>query len=177
MNLHDLLPLPFSDEALEHVLRRLRTAVTMTDVPIVLENPTYYSRMPGATMSEVAFLNTLVRESGCGLLLDVNNVYVNSQNHGFDPEAFIRELSLDSVQQIHLAGHTRSHDIIIDTHVGPIPEAVWSLYRYTIQKAGRVIPTLIEWDDQIPSLDTVVDELDRARSEAARALARLTVAA
>jgi uncharacterized protein (UPF0276 family) len=172
----DLLALPCSDEALEHVLRRIATAQSMTDVPLVFENPTYYARMPGATMSEAQFLAE-VAKSSAGLLLDVNNVYVNSQNHGFDPEAFLRSLPLDHVRQIHLAGHTRWPDVIVDTHVGPIPEEVWSLYRYVTKLAGRVIPTLIEWDTNVPALDALIDELDRARVEAHESLASLAVAA
>ncbi len=169
--LNNLLPLPWSDEALEHVLARIARARAMADVPLVFENPTYYVEMPGATMSEATFLSRIARESGCGLLLDVNNVYVNSVNHGFDPERFILDLPLDHVRQIHLAGHTHCPGVVVDTHVGPIPEAVWALYRHALRSAGRLIPTLIEWDTEIPALDVVVDELDRARREAAIALA------
>jgi uncharacterized protein (UPF0276 family) len=172
----DLLPLPSSDEALEHLVRRIAIAQSMTDVPLVFENPTYYARMPGETMSEAQFLAEVAKSSG-GLLLDVNNVYVNSQNHGFEPEAFVRALPLNHVRQIHLAGHTRWPDVIVDTHVGPIPEEVWSLYRYVTKLAGRVIPTLIEWDTNVPALDELIDELDRARAEAQTSLASLAVAA
>lgn len=167
---NDLLPVPASDAALEHVIARIRQASRMTDVPLVFENPTYYVDLPGRTMSDATFLSEIVRATGCGLLLDVNNVYVNSRNLGFDAERFIRALPLDRVVQLHIAGHTPDGDLLIDTHVGPVPDAVWALYRFTLREAGRPIPTLLEWDSEIPSLDRVVDELDRARVEAARAL-------
>ncbi len=121
-------------------------------------------------MSEAAFLNGALEASGCGMLLDVNNVYVNAQNHGGDPRAFIDAMPLARVRQLHLAGHTRVRDTIIDTHIGPIIDPVWELYRYTLQRAGRLIPTLIEWDNEIPALDVVLDEVDRARMHAEAAL-------
>jgi uncharacterized protein (UPF0276 family) len=171
---NDLLPLPFSEEALDHVVARIGEASRMADVPLVFENPTFYVAMPGATMTEDAFLSAVIRRSGAGLLLDVNNVYVNATNHGYDPATFLERLPLEAVRQIHLAGHTPDSDgTIIDTHVGPIPEEVWELYRHTLRAAGRAIPTLIEWDAQIPALDVVVDELDRARAEAGAALGSL----
>lgn len=168
---NDLFPLPCSDEALDYLLRRIDEAQGMASVPLVFENPTYYAAMPGATMSETTFFRRIANESGAGMLLDVNNVYVNSQNHGFDPERFIEELPLEAVKQIHLAGHTPCCGVVIDTHEGPIADPVWALYRHTLRVAGRLIPTLIEWDAGIPKLDAIVDELDRARNEAAIALA------
>ena len=170
-HVHDLLPLPCSDEALEHVLRRIAEARAMTDVPLVFENPTYYVKMPGATMSEPAFLTHVFRESGAGFLLDVNNVYVNSQNHGFDAKRYIDALPLDAVKQIHLAGHTVAGSVIVDTHRGHVVEAVWDLYRYALARARRLIPTLLEWDSELPKLEVLVGELERARREADRALA------
>ena len=169
--LNDLLPLPFTEEAIEHTLGRLAVVKARSEVPLVLENPTFYAHMPGRTMDEATFLNLLLAESGCGLLLDVNNVYVNSRNHGFDPYAFVDRMPLAQVRQIHLAGHTMDHGVIIDTHRGPIIGPVWDLYRYTLARAGRMIPTLIEWDTEIPALDEVLDEVDRARVHAAEALA------
>src|SRR5262249_44085120 len=131
---------------------------------------TFYAHMPGCTMSEAEFLNAIIASSGCRMLLDVNNVYVNSKNHGFDPYAFVDRMPLDRVEQIHVAGHTRHPDIIIDTHRGPVIDEVWRLYRYTLRRAGRMIPTLVEWDQGVPPLDQVLDEVDRARAEAERAL-------
>ena len=168
--LHDLLPLPFSDEAVEHSARRVRQVKERIEVPFLLENATFYAHMPGGTMDEAAFLRAVCEEADCGLLLDVNNVYVNSLNHGFDARAFIDRMPLERVAQLHVAGHTRQDDVIIDTHIGPVIEDVWALYRYTLARAGRLIPTLVEWDQEIPPLDEVLDEVDRARAHASVAL-------
>ncbi|MBP6608655.1 MAG: DUF692 domain-containing protein [Deltaproteobacteria bacterium] len=168
--LHDLLPLPFTEEVVAHVAARHAEAERRVGRPLVLENATFYSHMPGSTMGEAEFLRAVCEAADCGLLLDVNNVYVNSQNHGFDPYQFIDKMPLARVRQLHLAGHTLVGDTIIDTHIGPIIEPVWSLYRHTLRRAGRLIPTLIEWDQDIPPLDEVLDEADRARAEAVAVL-------
>jgi uncharacterized protein (UPF0276 family) len=164
--LHDLLPLPFSDEAVAHTAARARAVQARVETPLALENATFYAHMPGGTMDEAAFLRAVVEEAGCGLLLDVNNVYVNALNHGGDPRAFIDRLPLERVVQIHVAGHTRRDDVVIDTHIGPVIDPVWELYRHTIARIGRLVPTLVEWDQEIPPLDVVLDEVDRARREA-----------
>lgn len=176
--LHELLPLPFTDEAAEHVARRAREAEARVEAPLVLENATYYVRMPSPSeedgdgaMDEADFLCAALERSGCGLLLDVNNVYVNARNHGYDAAAFIDRMPLERVRQLHLAGHTVEELAIIDTHIGPIPEPVWALYRHTLRRAGRMIPTLIEWDAELPPLAELLDEVDRARAEGERALA------
>ena len=160
--LHDLLPLPFNEEAVEYVVPRVREVMDRVGRPFLLENPSYYARMPGGTLEEATFLRNVVEQADCGLLLDVNNVFVNAQNHAYDPRAFIDALPLERVVQIHLAGHTRYPDVIIDTHVGPIVGDVWSLYRYVLERTGPV-STLIEWDQDIPSLEAVLDEADLAR--------------
>jgi hypothetical protein len=167
--LHELLPLPFTHEAVELVGRRGREAAARVGAPLVLENATFYAHMPGGELSEAQFLRACLEAADATMLLDVNNVYVNSKNHGFDARAFIDSLPLDRVAYLHLAGHTRQDDVIIDTHIGPIIDAVWSLYRYVLQKAGRALPTLIEWDQDLPALDVVLDECDRARAEAEKA--------
>jgi uncharacterized protein (UPF0276 family) len=168
--LHDLLPLPFTQEVVEHVVRRVGQVQDRLEVPLVLENATFYAHMPGAQMDEAEFLCRVLEGADCGMLLDVNNVYVNGRNHGFDPVAFVDRLPLQRVRQIHLAGHTVEDEAIIDTHIGPIIDPVWDLYRHTLARAGRMIPTLIEWDQEIPPVDGVLDEVDRAREHAARAL-------
>ena len=174
---HDLLPLPFTAEVVEHCGRRIAEAEARVEAPLLLENATFYAHMPGppgeALLDEASFLVAVLEAGGCGLLLDVNNVYVNSRNHGFDPYAFIDRLPMARVRQLHLAGHTLVGDTIIDTHIGPIIEPVWALYRHTIARAGRLVPTLIEWDQEIPPLDVVLDEADRARGEAEAVLAEL----
>ncbi len=168
--LHDLLPLPFTHAAAENAARRARAAAARVGRPLVLENATFYAHMPGAEMDEADFLLAVAEAGGCELLLDVNNVYVNAMNHGGDPRAFLDRIPMDRVRYLHVAGHTRYDDVIIDTHVGPVIDEVWALYRYTLRRAGRLVPTLIEWDQDIPTLDVVLDEVDRARAEAAAAL-------
>ncbi|OJH38319.1 DUF692 domain-containing protein [Cystobacter ferrugineus] len=168
--LYDLLPLPFSPEAVEHVVPRVREVQARVGRPFLLENPSYYARMPGGTLAEADFLRYVAEEADCGLLLDVNNVYVNACNHGYDARAFVDALPLERVGQIHLAGHERRPDVLIDTHGAPVCDEVWSLYRYVLERTGPV-PTLIEWDQDIPSLEAVLDEADRAR-ELLRGVAR-----
>lgn len=175
--LHDLLPLPFSAEAAEHTAARAQVIAARVPGELVLENATFYSHMPGSTMDEAQFLRAVIEQGKCGLLLDVNNVYVNAQNHsqqGRDAmdvaREFIDSMPLERVRQLHVAGHTKVGETIIDTHIGPVIDDVWALYRYTLQKAGRLIPTLVEWDNEIPDLDTVLDEVDRARVHAEAAM-------
>ncbi len=168
----ELLPLPFSEEAVEHTIARIAEVKRQLDVPLVLENPTYYSVMPGSTMDEATFLHTILVEGDCGMLLDVNNVYVNSRNHGYDPRAIIDRIPMERVHQLHLAGyhlHARL-DTIVDTHARPISDEVWALFRYTLQRAGRLIPTCIEWDDDLPPVEELLDHVDLARRHAHEAL-------
>ncbi len=161
--LHDLLPLPFNEEVVEHVVPRVREAMARVGRPFLLENPSYYARMPGGTLAEATFLRHVAEQADCGLLLDVNNVYVNSQNHGYDPRAFVDALPLERVVQIHLAGHDRYPDVIIDTHGAAVCDDVWALYRYVLERTGPV-STLIEWDQSIPSMEAVLDQADQARA-------------
>jgi uncharacterized protein (UPF0276 family) len=160
---HDLLPLPFSNEAADHVITRVKQLKKKIELPFLLENPSYYVQMPGAEMTEAVFFNKVLEEADCGMLLDVNNVYVNSRNHGFDAKAFIQQLPLHRVGQIHMAGHFDRGDVIIDTHEGPIIDPVWDLYQFTIEAIGRPVSTLIEWDTNVPALGKVVDEAKRAQ--------------
>ncbi|MBU8897597.1 DUF692 domain-containing protein [Corallococcus sp. M34] len=162
VHLHDLLPLPFTEAAVEHVVPRVREVMARVGRPFLLENPSYYAKMPGGTLAEADFLRHVVEQADCGLLLDVNNVYVNAMNHGYDARAFVDALPLERVVQIHLAGHEVRPDVLIDTHGASVCDEVWALYRYTIARTGAV-STLIEWDQDIPSLDAVLDEADRAR--------------
>jgi uncharacterized protein len=162
-NLYEQLPLPFSEEAALHVAARAAMAQDRLGVPLVLENIAYYAVMPGSTLDEAGFLATLFEAAGVGLLLDVNNVYINAVNHGHDPLAAVDRLPIASVRAIHLGGHSREPDRLVDTHADKVSEAVWELYARVLARAGRLIPTLVEWDRAIPSLDRVLDELDRAR--------------
>jgi uncharacterized protein (UPF0276 family) len=165
-NLHDLMPLPCTEAALRHVVRRVERVQERLGRRLVLENVSSYVAFAGAEMSEWAFLAELARRADCELLLDVNNVYVSAANHGFDAHAYIDAMPLGRVRQIHLAGHAEVDGMLIDTHDHPVCEAVWSLYAYTIARLGPV-PTMIERDDRIPPLDELVQELDRARAIAA----------
>jgi uncharacterized protein (UPF0276 family) len=168
---HDLLPLPLSGEAAARAAARAREVMARVETPFLVENITFYAHMPGGDLDESSFLARVVDEADCGLLLDVNNVWVNARNHGYDARAFIDRLPLGRVRQIHVAGHTRIGRVIVDTHIGPVIDDVWALYRHAIARIGRVVPTLVEWDQEIPALDVVLDEVDRARAECAAALA------
>ncbi len=159
----DLLPLPFTDEAVAAVATRASEMATRVGRPMLLENITYYAEMPGSKMREHEFVRRALDASGCGLLLDLNNLYLNARNHGHDAMKALRQLPLERVQQIHLAGYSTEGDILLDTHSSAIADPVWDLYRETIKRIGQV-PTLIEWDQRIPSLDAVIDEADKARA-------------
>jgi len=170
--LHDLLPLPYSEEALRIVARNLRQAQDALGRRLVLENVSSYAEYRASTMTEWEFLAALAEEADCLLLLDVNNVYVSSVNHGYDAARFIDAMPVGRVQQIHLAGHTDHGTHIVDTHDQPIADPVWTLYRRACERFGAVA-TLIERDDRIPPLETLIEELDRARAVAARVAQRL----
>ena len=161
--LHDLVPVPFSREAVRHVVARLREARARVGRPFLLENPSYYVLMPGSEMSEAELLTRVVEEADCGLLLDINNVYVNARNHGYDPLAFLDAIPLERVRQVHLAGHDVRPEAIIDTHGAAVPEPVWALYQELLQRIGPV-STLVEWDQNIPSQEALLDQADRARA-------------
>lgn len=162
INLHDLMPMPYTREALRHLAPRTREVQDFLGQRILLENVSSYVAYESSEMREWEFLAELSGETDCLLLLDVNNVYVNSVNHHFDPREFIRGIPAERVAQIHLAGHERQETFIIDTHDAPIVDAVWGLYRYTCERLGAV-STLIERDANIPPLHELVAELDVAR--------------
>lgn len=169
--LHDLIPLPMNDAAVRHVVPRIREIASRVELPFIIENISTYAMMPGGTMTEPEFLTAVAEEADCGLLLDVNNVFVNAHNHGFDPYAFMDAIPLDRVVQIHLAGHRVMGDLRIDDHGSAVIEPVWELYEHVIAKTGPVT-TLVEWDNHIPPVEVVLDEADQARRRADAALAR-----
>ena len=169
LNLHDLLPMPYTEEALAHLAPRVAQVQDWLGRSFLLENVSSYVRYRASEMSEWEFLSELVARTGCELLLDVNNIYVSSVNHRFDPRQFIDAMPIAAVRQIHLAGHEDHGDYVIDTHDHPICDAVWDLYAYAVRRFGEV-PTMIERDDHIPPLPTLIDELNAARSVAANAL-------
>ena len=161
VNTHDLLPLPLNEESLLHVAERVRQVQNFLERPLVLENPSSYLEFKDSTIAEWDFLSELARETGCGLLLDVNNVYVSGYNHGFDPEHYIRSMDHDAVVQIHLAGPTDCGRYLVDTHDQPVPARVWELYRLAQELTGGV-STLLEWDSNIPDFPELVGELRKA---------------
>jgi len=163
VNTHDLLPLPLTEESLSHVVERVRQIQDFLERPLVLENPSTYLEFKKSTLTEWEFLSALAKETGCGLLLDVNNVYVSSYNHGFDPEHYIRSLPHSSVVQIHLAGPTDCGQYMVDTHDQPVPAAVWHLYKLAQELTGGV-STLLEWDANIPDFPELVLELRKAEA-------------
>ena len=158
---HDLLPLPYTGESLEHVARQIDRVQERMARPILIENVSSYVEFSASEMSEQEFLVELTRRTGCGILLDVNNVYVSASNHGFDPLAYLDAIPAERIGQVHLAGHTQVGETIIDTHVGPVPDPVWSLYRHLVGRIGPVA-TLIEWDEATPEYQVVVDESRKA---------------
>jgi uncharacterized protein (UPF0276 family) len=161
VNTHDLLPIPLNDESLHHVIERVRQVQDFFERPLVLENPSSYLEFKESTFNEWAFLTELASETGCGLLLDVNNVYVSSYNHGFDAEHYIRSMPHDAIVQIHVAGPTDCGRFLVDTHDQPVPARVWELYKLAQELTGGV-STLLEWDANIPDFPELVSELRKA---------------
>lgn len=160
---HDLLPLPFTGEAVRHTAARIRELSERLERPVAVENISFYAIMPGAEMDEPDFVRAVCDEADCGLLLDVNNVVVNARNHGRSPTADLARLPLERTVQIHVAGHEQQGHRFIDTHGAPVDAATLSLLRH----AGRVVgdvPVLLEWDTSIPPLDRVLDEADMVRA-------------
>jgi hypothetical protein len=162
VELHDLLPLPYTWEAVRLVSERARIVQDFLEVPFALENTSSYLAYTSSVMPEWEFVSEIAERADIGLLFDVNNVYVSAKNHGFDPYEFVRSVPHDRIVQIHLAGHTDVGAYIIDTHDGHVIDPVWDLYRETIRLAGPV-STLIEWDDRIPGFDVLMAEAQRAR--------------
>ncbi|RVU32545.1 DUF692 domain-containing protein [Neptunomonas marina] len=172
VNSHDLLPVPYTEEALNHIVSRLDQVQEFLGHPILMENPSSYVEFTDSSIPEWEFMAEMVRRSGCKVLLDVNNVYVSARNHNYDPHAYIGAFDPESIWQIHLAGHTDYGTYVIDTHDHPVCDAVWELYQTTIAKLGPV-STMIERDDHIPPLPELLAELDQARQLASAVLPEL----
>lgn len=162
VNSHDLLPLPYTEEAIEHVAARAAQVQEMIDRPLLLENVSSYLTYQDSTLTEWEFLMAVVERADCRILLDVNNIYVSSRNHGFDPLEYLNAIDPARVQQIHLAGHSDFGDHVIDTHDHDICDPVWALYAEALRRFGPV-STMIERDDHIPPLAELVTELGQAR--------------
>lgn len=166
-NLHDLLPLPYTEETIEHVAARICEVQDFLGRRMLIENVSSYLSYTQSQLTEWDFLTAVCERADCLLLFDVNNVYVSSVNHGFDPLDYLNGIPAERVQQIHLAGHEDHGRYIIDTHDHPVPDPVWDLYAQALRRFGPV-STMIERDDNIPPLDELIAELDRARGIAAR---------
>src|SRR5262245_49360355 len=166
---HDLLPLPFTEEALRQVVNRVRHVQEYFGRRILLENVSSYVTFTHSAMPEWTFLGAVAETADCGILLDVNNIYVSAVNHGFSPDEYLAGLPLDRIGQIHLAGHTDAGTHLIDTHDHPVPAPVWEIYCEAVRRFGP-ISTLVEWDDRIPSFEELVAEADRARALEAEVL-------
>jgi hypothetical protein len=165
-NTHDLLPMPLTEEALAHVVSRVKTVSEILERPLMLENASTYAEFAASSMSEWEFFGRLMEEADCGMLLDVNNVYVSAYNHGFDPKGYLDAIPPERVSQYHLAGHTNKGTHIIDTHNDHVIDAVWDLYRRSVARTGNV-STLLEWDADIPAFDVVHAEALKARAHRA----------
>jgi uncharacterized protein len=177
-NLHDLLPLPFTEEALDHVSARVDQVQEALGRRLVLENVSRYVSFTHSAVPEWEFLDRLARRTGCGLLLDVNNVHVTARNEGFEAEDFLAGLSPAHVAQYHLGGHTDGGELLLDTHDALVTDQVWDLFRLAARRFGQ-LPAVVEWDAHLPPLGTLLDEASRARRilqeevrEPARAIAR-----
>ena len=169
---HDLLPMPYTFEAAKLTARKIRQAQDFLEVPIAVENVSSYAEFHDSEMTEWEFLNEVVERADCGILLDVNNIYVSSRNHGFNPYEYINAVPPERVAQIHIAGHSKFEKYILDTHDHPVIAPVWKLYERAIERSGPT-PTLLEWDDRIPSFE----ELHAEARKAARYLPQLAVSA
>ena len=161
-NLHDLMPIPYTEEAITHVVDRVRQVQDFLGRQILLENVSSYVTFAQSEMSEWAFLSAIAERADCHILLDINNIFVSAFNHGFEPIEYIEGIPVDRVRQFHLAGHENRGDIIIDTHDAPVIDPVWDLYAKACARFGPV-STMIERDDNIPPLEALLTELDHAR--------------
>ncbi|HET6438622.1 MAG TPA: DUF692 domain-containing protein [Anaeromyxobacter sp.] len=159
--LHDLLPLPYTEEALAHVAGRVSRVQDLLGRPILLENPSAYVAFQDSTMKEWEFLAELCHRTDCGILLDVNNVFVSARNLCFDPIDYLDGIPPDRVGYLHLAGYTDRGRFLLDSHAAPVPAEVWDLYRQVLRRLGH-LPTLLEWDDRVPPLEVVLAESRRA---------------
>jgi len=159
---HDLLPMPYTFEAARKTAAKIREARDFLEVSIAVENVSSYAEFHVSEMTEWEFLNEVVEDADCGILLDVNNIYVSAQNHNFDPFDYVNSVPAGRVAQIHIAGHTKYRKYVIDTHDHPVIDPVWALYARAIERVGPTA-TLLEWDDRIPSFDDVHREALKAK--------------
>ena len=170
-NTHDLLPVPLTEASLKHVAGRIRQIQDFLELPVALENPSNYIEFKMAQMNEAEYLSRLTEEADCGLLLDVNNVFVSAFNHGFDPDEYIENIPVERILYHHVAGHTHKGTHIVDTHSDHVVEKVWQMYERLHEKHGGR-STMVEWDEDIPDFPTVHNEVLKAQVYRDRAEAR-----
>jgi uncharacterized protein (UPF0276 family) len=163
INSHDLLPLPYTEETINHVVERIIAVQDFMGRQMLIENVSSYLSYDSSALSEWEFLSAIAEQADCKILLDINNIYVSARNHGFDAQEYLQGIDISRVQQFHLAGHTDYGEYVIDTHDHDVCDAVWQLYRAAVQRFGRV-STMIERDDDIPELAQLMTELDHART-------------
>jgi uncharacterized protein len=163
VHLHDLLPMPYTTEAIAHVVENVKRVQGTVERPFALENVSSYMTHPEDAMPEWEFVSEVVERADCGLLLDVNNVYVSAKNHGFSPEKYLDAIPADRVVQMHVAGHPDKGSWILDSHSTPVREEVWALQRRAVARTGAV-SMLLEWDDDIPEWDVLAAEAEKART-------------
>ena len=171
---HDLLPLPYTWEAVRKTAANIREAQEFLELPIAVENVSSYAEFHVSEMTEWEFLNEVAERADCGILLDVNNIYVSSWNHGFDPLEYVNAVEAERVAQIHIAGHSKFEKYRLDTHDHPVLDPVWKLYSRALERCGRTA-TLLEWDDRIPSFDEVHNEALKAKRYLPEATAQAPV--
>ena len=159
---HDLMPLPYTWEAIDVTVSKIRQVQDFLEIPVAVENVSSYAEFHESEMTEWEFLNEVVERADCGILLDVNNIYVSSVNHSFDPHVYVDSVPAERVAQIHIAGHSKYEKYILDTHDHPVIDPVWKLYAHAIRRCG-LTPTLLEWDDKIPTFDEVHGEALKAK--------------
>lgn len=169
LNSHDLLPVPYNEESISHIVDRVQQVQEYLGRTLVLENVSSYLTYNQSEMEEWKFINAVADRSGCKILLDINNIYVSTRNHGFDAKTFLHAIKVEHIQQFHLSGHSDYGDYVIDTHDHDVPQAVWDLYEDAISRFG-LISTLIERDDNIPPFEDLYSEMKQARSIATRTL-------
>lgn len=175
LNMHDLLPLPYTEETLNHLVTRIKAVQDFLGRKILLENVSSYLTFKDSSYTEWDFLNAVAELADCDILLDINNIYVSAFNHGFDPVEYLNTVTTARVKQFHLAGHCNNGDHIIDTHDAPIIDPVFALYEAAVRRFG-LKPTMIERDDNIPPLEVLLEELDQVKKHAAIALNSLSPA-
>ena len=162
LNMHDLLPIPYTQQSIKHIVARIQQVQDFLGRPILIENVSSYLTFKQSELTEWEFIVEIINQAGCYVLLDVNNIYVSSVNHQFNPMDYINAMPADRVAQIHLAGHSNYGDYIIDTHDAPVIQPVWDLYAATIKRLGN-ISTMVERDDNMPALAELLGEVHRAK--------------